>query len=41
MDTALDLAETITLLHYGKVIVDGDRASVIADERAREVYLGH
>jgi branched-chain amino acid transport system ATP-binding protein len=41
MDTALDLAETITLLHYGKVIVDGDRDSVIADERAREVYLGH
>jgi branched-chain amino acid transport system ATP-binding protein len=41
MDTALDLAETITLLHYGKVIIDGTRDAVIADERAREVYLGH
>ncbi len=41
MDTALDLAETITLLHYGKVIIDGIRDAVIADERAREVYLGH
>jgi len=41
MDTALDLAETITLLHYGKVIVDGTREEVIADRRAREVYLGH
>jgi branched-chain amino acid transport system ATP-binding protein len=41
MDTALDLAETITLLHYGKVIVDGPRDAVIADKRAREVYLGH
>jgi branched-chain amino acid transport system ATP-binding protein len=41
MDTALDLAETITLLHYGKVIVDGARDEVIADKRAREVYLGH
>jgi len=41
MDTALDLAETITLLHYGKVIIDGTRDVVIADERAREVYLGH
>ena len=41
MDTALDLAETITLLHYGKVIIDGMRDAVIADERAREVYLGH
>jgi branched-chain amino acid transport system ATP-binding protein len=41
MDTALDLAETITLLHYGKVIVEGERDAVVADERAREVYLGH
>jgi branched-chain amino acid transport system ATP-binding protein len=41
MDTALDLAETVTLLHYGKVIVDGERDAVIADEKTREVYLGH
>jgi branched-chain amino acid transport system ATP-binding protein len=41
MDTALDLAETVTLLHYGRVIVDGPRDSVIADEKTREVYLGH
>jgi branched-chain amino acid transport system ATP-binding protein len=40
MDTALDLAETVTLLNYGRVIVDGDRDIVIADERTREVYLG-
>src|SRR5450756_974136 len=40
MDTALDLAETVTLLDYGRVIVEGDRDSVIADERTREVYLG-
>jgi branched-chain amino acid transport system ATP-binding protein len=40
MDTALDLAETITLLNYGRVIVDGYRDAVIADERTREVYLG-
>ena len=40
MDTALDLAETVTLLNYGRVIVDGDRDVVIADERTREVYLG-
>jgi branched-chain amino acid transport system ATP-binding protein len=40
MDTALDLAETVTLLNYGKVIVDGERDAVIADERTREVYLG-
>src|SRR5882724_4487714 len=40
MDTALDLAETVTLLNYGRVIIDGDRDAVIADERTREVYLG-
>jgi branched-chain amino acid transport system ATP-binding protein len=41
MDTALDLAETVTLLNYGRVIVDGARDAVIADERTREVYLGN
>lgn len=40
MDTALDLAETVTLLNYGRVIVDGRRDAVVADERTREVYLG-
>ncbi|HLX17277.1 MAG TPA: ABC transporter ATP-binding protein [Bradyrhizobium sp.] len=41
MDTALDLAETVTLLNYGRVIVDGARDAVIEDERTREVYLGN
>jgi branched-chain amino acid transport system ATP-binding protein len=40
MDTALDLAEAVTLLNYGRVIVDGSRDDVISDERTREVYLG-
>ncbi|HEY1982518.1 MAG TPA: ABC transporter ATP-binding protein [Xanthobacteraceae bacterium] len=40
MDTALDLAETVTLLNYGRVIVDGERDAVVTDERTREVYLG-
>ncbi len=40
MDTALDLAETVTLLNYGRIIVDGERDAVIADARTREVYLG-
>jgi branched-chain amino acid transport system ATP-binding protein len=41
MDTALDMAERITVLHYGRVIVEGIRAEVVADPRTREVYLGH
>jgi branched-chain amino acid transport system ATP-binding protein len=41
MDVALDFAERITLLHFGKVILEGNRAEVVADPRTREVYLGH
>jgi branched-chain amino acid transport system ATP-binding protein len=41
MDTALDMAERITVLHYGRVIVEGTRAQVVADPKTREVYLGH
>jgi branched-chain amino acid transport system ATP-binding protein len=41
MDTALDLADCITLLHHGRVMVDGTRQEVLADPRTREVYLGH
>ncbi len=40
MDTALDLAENITVLHYGSVIVEGTRSAVVADPKTREVYLG-
>jgi branched-chain amino acid transport system ATP-binding protein len=41
MDTALDLAERITVLHYGSVIVEGTRGEVVADPKTREVYLGN
>jgi branched-chain amino acid transport system ATP-binding protein len=40
MDVALDIADRITLLHFGEVIVEGTRAEVVADPRTREVYLG-
>jgi len=41
MDTALDLAERVTVLHYGNVIVEGTRSEVVSDPRTREVYLGN
>ena len=41
MDVALDFAERITLLHFGKVILEGTRAEVVADPRPKEVYLVH
>jgi branched-chain amino acid transport system ATP-binding protein len=40
MDVALDLADRVTLLHFGEVVVEGTRAEVVADRRTREVYLG-
>jgi branched-chain amino acid transport system ATP-binding protein len=40
MDVALDLAEQITVLHFGQVVVEGARAAVVADARTREIYLG-
>jgi branched-chain amino acid transport system ATP-binding protein len=40
MDTALELAESVTLLNFGKIIVDGPRDEVINDQRTRMVYLG-
>jgi branched-chain amino acid transport system ATP-binding protein len=40
MDVALELADRITLLHFGEVIVEGTRAAVVEDPRTREVYLG-
>jgi len=41
MDSALELAEHLTVLHYGRVIVEGLRAEVVAHPKTREVYLGH
>jgi branched-chain amino acid transport system ATP-binding protein len=40
MDVALELADRITLMHFGEVIVEGTRAEVVAHPRTREVYLG-
>jgi ABC-type branched-subunit amino acid transport system ATPase component len=40
MDVVFALAHSITVLHLGEVIADGDRDAVIRDPRVREVYLG-
>jgi hypothetical protein len=41
MDVALEFAEQITVLHYGKVLVEGDRKTVVEHPKTREIYLGH
>ncbi len=40
MDVALDFAERISVMHFGEVIVEGNRAEVVADPRVKEIYLG-
>jgi branched-chain amino acid transport system ATP-binding protein len=40
MDVALEFAERITVLHFGKVEVEGTRSEVVAHPRTKEIYLG-
>jgi len=41
MDVALAFAEKISLLHYGTLIVEGDRDTVVIHPQTKEIYLGH
>ncbi len=40
MDVALDFAERITVLHFGRIEVEGTRAEIVAHPRTKEIYLG-
>ena len=40
MDIALEVAQHVTVLHYGRVIADGSCDAVRADPTVREIYLG-
>jgi branched-chain amino acid transport system ATP-binding protein len=40
MDVALEFAARITVLHFGRVEVEGTRAEVVAHPRTKEIYLG-
>jgi len=35
-----DIAETITVMHQGRVLAEGSADQVSRDERVREAYLG-
>ena len=41
MDVALALADRVTVLHRGKVILEGTPTEVQANPEVREVYFGH
>ena len=40
MDVALEFAEKISVMHFGQIAVEGERAEVVANPRTREIYLG-
>jgi branched-chain amino acid transport system ATP-binding protein len=40
MDIALQIAQQVTVLHYGRVIADGPCERVRTDPTVREIYLG-
>jgi branched-chain amino acid transport system ATP-binding protein len=40
MDVVLELADRITVLNYGRVVVEGSPAEIRSDPEARKVYLG-
>ena len=40
MDLALDLADLVTVLHYGEVIAEGTPAEVRSNPLVQEIYLG-
>jgi branched-chain amino acid transport system ATP-binding protein len=41
MDVALEFAEQISVLHFGRVVVEGTRTEVVEHPKTREIYLGH
>ncbi|MFW7349576.1 MAG: ABC transporter ATP-binding protein [Pigmentiphaga sp.] len=41
MDVALSFADRISLLHHGRLVIEGTRQEVASHPRTREVYLGH
>jgi branched-chain amino acid transport system ATP-binding protein len=40
MDVAFELAESITVLHFGEVIAEGSNDAVRANKTVQEIYLG-
>jgi branched-chain amino acid transport system ATP-binding protein len=40
MDMALELADQVSVMHQGKIIAEGDSASIRANAQVQELYLG-
>ena len=40
MDVAFELAESITVFHFGEVVAEGDKEAVRSNQTVQEIYLG-
>jgi branched-chain amino acid transport system ATP-binding protein len=40
MEFVRQVAQRVTVLHFGRIFAQGDIASIVADERVAEIYLG-
>jgi branched-chain amino acid transport system ATP-binding protein len=40
MDLVFSVADRIIVLHYGRMIAEGDREAIQADPSVKEIYLG-
>lgn len=40
MDVAFKMADTISVLHYGQILAEGDEAGIRGNPKVAEVYLG-
>ena len=40
MDVVMSIADKITVLHFGKIISEGDKHSIQSDPLVQKAYLG-
>jgi branched-chain amino acid transport system ATP-binding protein len=40
MDVVFDVADKITVLHFGEVLMDGDKESIKAAPAVQQAYFG-
>jgi branched-chain amino acid transport system ATP-binding protein len=40
MDVALTVAESVSIMHHGNIVVEGTTAEIRADQRVHDIYLG-
>ena len=41
MNIVMDISDTVTVMQLGRVLVEGDPATVRSDARVRAAYLGN